>query len=280
MAERLITFTNDGLTFDVVDQGPLGGELIIALHGFPQTAESWAAVIPLLTDAGFRVLAPNQRGYSPDARPRGIDAYRIDRLAGDVLALADTAGAERFHVVGHDWGGGVAWFLASRHPDRVQTVSVATTPHPRAMFKAFRGTQAFRSWYMLVFRLPVIPEYLLLANDAAGLRRMMTAGRAPKAENSLRLMADPDTATAALNWYRAILRRNAPAIGHVDVPALYVWSDQDPAVGRPAAVGTAEWMRGPYQFEILEGGTHWIPEDRPAEFADFLIKHLRRHAGA
>lgn len=278
MAVRLTTFTNEDLHFDVVDQGPLDGDVIIALHGFPQTATSWAAVTPILSDAGYRVLAPDQRGYSPGARPPGIDAYRIDRLAGDVLALADAAGAERFHVVGHDWGGGVAWYLASRHADRLRTVSVASTPHPRAMLKAFRGSQALRSWYMLVFRLPRVPEFLLTSRNAAGVRAMMTASRAPHPEESVRLMADPDAATAALNWYRALLRRDSPTVGRVAVPALYVWSDQDPALGRRAAVGTADWMLGPYQFEVLEGGTHWIPEDRPTEFAEFVIRHLRRHA--
>ncbi|MEJ7585388.1 MAG: alpha/beta fold hydrolase, partial [Acidimicrobiales bacterium] len=126
------TFTNDGLTFEVSDRGPEDGPVVILLHGFPQTAECWAGVAPRLADAGLRVLAPNQRGYSPQARPTGRRAYLLNLLMGDVLALADSAGAERFHLVGHDWGAVVAWSVAAEHPERVASLTTLSVPHPRA----------------------------------------------------------------------------------------------------------------------------------------------------
>ena len=213
MAARLTGFDRDGLRFEVSDRGPRDGEVVIALHGFPQTRTCWDSVTPILTAAGYRVLAPDQRGFSPGARPRGVEAYRLDHLAGDVLALADAAAAERFHVLGHDWGGGVAWYLASRHADRVRTVSVASTPHPRAMIRSFRGSQALRSWYFALFRIPVLPEFLLLRNDQWGLRQLLAMSRAPNPGASLALMADGETATAGLNWYRAVFRRDSPVVG-------------------------------------------------------------------
>src|SRR6476661_7871245 len=147
MTEPLTAFDHDGFRFRVHDWGPTEGRQVIAptegrsmiaptegrsmiaLHGFPQTALSWERVAARLTTAGVRVLAPEQRGYSPEARPREVSAYTMDKLAGDVLALADTAGWDRFDVLGHDWGCAVAWYFGSRHADRVRTVSVASTPH-------------------------------------------------------------------------------------------------------------------------------------------------------
>src|SRR6478672_2127138 len=135
-------FTNGDLVFDVRDEGPADGDVVILLHGFPQTNACWDGVIPTLTEAGFRVLAPNQRGYSSRARPNGRRSYAAHNLVDDVLALADAAGAERFHVVGHDWGGAVAWYCAMWHPERVRSVTVLATPHPAAFRKAlFSSTQ-------------------------------------------------------------------------------------------------------------------------------------------
>lgn len=279
MAEPITTFSNDGFDFDVLDHGPADGPVIIALHGFPQTSTSWAALTPRLTAAGFRVLAPDQRGYSPRARPREASAYRLDRLAGDVLALADAAGAHRFHVLGHDWGGAVAWQLASRHADRVSTVSVASTPHPRAMVEAMRGTQFVKSWYMWAFQLPWLPERAVLAGDAALLRRMMssTGMPRPRVDESAALLREPGAARGAINWYRAMRSRGAPGPGRIRIPTLYVWSDRDAALGRVAATKTQKWVTGPYRFEILEGVSHWIPDERPGELADLVLEHIATH---
>src|SRR3954466_9146456 len=142
---RLTQFTSEGLTFDVADAGPVDGEAVVALHGFPQTSAAWAAVTPLLTDAGYRVLAPDQRGYSPGARPHEISAYTMSHLCGDVVALADAAGVQRVHLLGHDWGAAVGWALAATRPERVQTLTAVSVPHPAALVRSLLGSPALRA---------------------------------------------------------------------------------------------------------------------------------------
>jgi len=156
-------FTREGLTFDVADTGPAGAAAVVLLHGFPGSARTWDAVAPALAGAGYRVLVPTQRGYSPRARPAGRRAYRVEALVADVLALADQAGLDRFHLVGHDWGGAVAWQLATAHPDRVASLTSLSTPHPRAMLRAMvTSRQALHSWYIAAFQVPRLPEALLM----------------------------------------------------------------------------------------------------------------------
>ncbi|HEY5880744.1 MAG TPA: alpha/beta fold hydrolase, partial [Nakamurella sp.] len=253
MTAPLTAFENDGLRFRVHDWGPTEGRSLsapaegrslIALHGFPQTALSWERVAARLTSAGVRILAPEQRGYSPDAHPREVSAYAMDKLAGDVLALADAAGWDQFDVLGHDWGGAVAWYLGSRHADRVRTVSVASTPHPAALWEAFKGPQALRSWYMLLFQLPWLPETLLGVGGGRLSTRMFAASGAEDAEAMGRLLSDRTTATGAVNWYRAMRVKGAPGAGRVTVPSLYVWSDGDAALGRQAAELTQDFVDG------------------------------------
>ncbi|MGL4299319.1 MAG: alpha/beta fold hydrolase, partial [Candidatus Neomicrothrix subdominans] len=160
----LTSYRNDGLTFEVDDSGG-AAEAVVLLHGFPQTRTSWAGLTPHLVGAGYRVLAPDQRGYSPGARPKRRRDYAIGRLVGDVLALADAAGLKRFHVLGHDWGGGAGWALAEAHPERLLSLTSLSTPHPRAMAASMvRSNQALKSWYMLAFQLPWLPEAIIESN--------------------------------------------------------------------------------------------------------------------
>ena len=274
---RLTGFVSAGLDFAVRDDGPLDGPVVIALHGFPQTSACWAAVTPLLVEAGYRVLAPDQRGYSPGARPQDVRAYAMARLTGDVLALADAAGADRFHVLGHDWGAAVAWTLAGQRADRVASLAAVSVPHPAALRRALVGPQALRSWYMALFQLPALPELLLRAGGGRLARRLLGGTGLRSLDASVRLLADPRTATGTLNWYRAIRVPGQLAALPVDVPVLFVWSDGDTAIGRDAAEGAEDFADGPYRFAVLPGASHWVPEERPAELAALVLEHLGAH---
>jgi len=278
VGERLTGYTHDGLRFDVRDAGPLDGPTLVALHGFPQTSASWHAVTPPLTAAGLRVLAPDQRGYSPGARPREVSAYALPVLVDDVLALADAAGAERVDLLGHDWGGAVAWAVAARHPERVRTLTVVSTPHPAALVAALPHGQALRSWYMAAFQLPWLPERVL-GGPRSG-RRLLEAMSTPRPDEVQAFLADRGAARGALAWYRAAfrsgLRGGGEPIGVVRVPTTYVWSDADPALGRWAAEHTGERVDADYRFVVLEGVSHWVPEERPAELAALVLDRVRR----
>ncbi|HET6966467.1 MAG TPA: alpha/beta fold hydrolase [Acidimicrobiales bacterium] len=273
-------FVRDGLTFDVTDDGPADGRVVIALHGFPEDRHCWSGVIPQLTDAGYRVLAPDQRGYSPGARPKGRRAYALPELAADVLALADVAGAERFDVVGHDWGAGVAWELAARHPDRVRTMTSLTVPHPRAMLDSMlRSSQLLHSWYMLFFQVPWLPE---LAMRAAGFERAVQGferdGLDPEtARRYARRVGDPRAVTGPINWYRALPLGARSAMPAVSVPVLYVYADRDKYLTRYAAERTGRYVAGPYRYEVLEGMSHWLPTGAADRVSGLIREHLAAH---
>lgn len=266
------TFTNDGLMFDVDDSGPAAGEVIVLLHGFPESKRSWQDVAPLLAAAGYRVLAPNQRGYSGRARPSRRRDYTLDKLGGDVIALADAAGADTFHVVGHDWGGGVVWELAANHPARIKTATSLATPHPRAMVRSLLRGQILKSWYMLFFQLPVVPELQFSVGRRATRRTLVRSGLPEEyVDDYFSLLREPGAARGALNWYRALPFSPPNGIGAVNVPTMYVYGTEDFALGRRAADTTGEYVTGPYRYEVLDGVSHWIPEEVPEIVADLVL---------
>ena len=267
------------LTFDVVVAGPADGPAVVLLHGFPETSACWRLLVPVLAAAGYRVIAPDQRGYSPRARPREASAYRSDRLVGDVLGLADALGADSFHLVGHDWAAAVAWQVAGHHPDRLLTLTILSVPHPAAFGAALAGDggsdQASRSSYMEFFR-TAGSEDTLLADDAA-LLRLLYAGSGLSDEESapyLDALADPVALGAALNWYRGADITLVDGLGPIVTPTLYVWSSEDVALGREAAEATGGFVEGPYRFEVLEGVDHWIAEHAPDSMARLVLEHV------
>lgn len=280
--ERLDVDAN-GFTFSALAAGPDDGRPVVFLHGFPQTSWEWRFQLDAVAGAGYRVLAIDQRGYSPGARPSEVDDYGIDKLAADVIAVAGATGIDGFDVVGHDWGAIVAWVLAAWHPGLVRTVTAVSVPHPAAFGQALLGgddDQVRRSSYIDVFRQPGVAEQVLLGEDGSGdgLRAMftasgMTAG-APDVEVFVEAMRQPGALTAALNWYRAMSAEAFAGVGPITVPTLYVWSTADIALGRVAAEATADWVTGPYRFEVLEDVSHWIPETAPDALNGMLLEHL------
>lgn len=272
----LTTFANGPWRFDVTDQGPADGPCVILLHGFPADRHCWEAVTPALHQAGYRTLAPDQRGYSPGARPPKRADYRMGALVGDVLALADAAGTTRFHVVGHDWGAPVAWNLAARHPTRVRSVTGVSVPHPRAFAEALRHLDQLRmSWYMAAFQVPVVPEWLLGLRQGAFFRQSLErTGLGPDAASRYAQRAAAGGLRGPLNWYRALPLDAHQAVPPVEVPALFVWGNQDRFCSARAAAACHRWLRGPSRIERLPGESHWIPETAPATLAHLLVEHL------
>jgi pimeloyl-ACP methyl ester carboxylesterase len=276
------SFTRDGLHFAVTEHGPADGTPVLLLHGFPQTSASWGPVARRLADAGHRVLAPDQRGYSPRARPSGRRAYRVEELAADVVALADAAGGGPVHVVGHDWGAIVAWALGALHPERVATVTGVSVPHPAAFFRAMtRSRQALLSWYTYAFQVPGLAERYLARPGAlaATLRRIgQTPERARRDEAALAALGGLRPALAGgIAWYRAAPFWEHPGLPvPVEVPALMVGSDGDAAVSLEAVHGNGAWMRGPYRLEVLSGVSHWIPDEVPDRLADLVLEHVAK----
>ena len=271
------SFGRDGFTLPVEDQGAPDGPAVVLLHGFPGSAVTWTGVVPALLAREFRVLVPDQRGYSPGARPPGRRPYRLGELVADVVALADAAGLQRIHLAGHDWGALVAWAMAAAHPDRVASLTALATPHPAALSTAMLRGQAWRSAYIGLFWLPVLPERALLAGGGAGLRTMLRLSGLSAAwrETYTAVMSEPGALTGALGWYRALPPSGpSPAVGPVPVPTCFVHATRDATVSPAAVDRTAELVTGPYRLEVVPC-SHWLPEDHPGLVAEVIAEQVQ-----
>ena len=241
----------------------------------------WTPVLHRLAEDGYRVWAPDQRGYSPGARPGRIADYRVEKLVGDVVAQANKLGHHSFHLVGHDWGGMVGWATAFRHPHLVDSLTVLSTPHPRALLGSLlRSDQLLRSSYFAFFELPVLPERTLAFAGGRLLRLLLTRSGLPGeiAEDYVRVMVDKDTLGPALNWYRAATA--SQRVGHISTPTLLIWGEGDPALGRTAIRRTAQWVEGAYRLEILPDAGHWLVENRPNTVSQLILSQVSAVARA
>jgi pimeloyl-ACP methyl ester carboxylesterase len=281
MSGELLRTDVGDLTFDVRVDGPEDGRPVLLLHGFPETSASWAAVTPLLAQAGLRTYAPDQLGYSPGARPADADAYALQNLAQVTADLMTALEIPVADVVGHDWGANVAWALAGWHSDRVRSLTAVSVPHPAAYTAAYRADpeQKERSGYIRLFWQAGKAEEVLLADDARRLRRMLTGTEgaptgvpAEAVDEYVAVLSAPGALTAALNWYRAM--SSDVRVDKVAVPTTYVWSDGDVAIGRMAAEACAEFVLGDYRFVELPGVTHWIPEEAPEQLAATILDRV------
>ena len=273
--------TSPALTFDALAAGAPGAPLVLLLHGFAESMHCWRAQVAALADAGYRAVAPGQRGYSHGARPEPADtaSYHIDRLMDDAMAIVAACGYgdEGFHLVGHDWGGSIAWALADRFPQRLKSLSVLSRPHPNAFNRALQmpdGDQAHRSRHHKAFLEPDAAE-VVLADNCRWLReRWAAAGVPPEAmELHLSVLGNRDAMEAALAWYRARGAIRGP-LGTISVPTLYIWGTADDTVGRVAAEGTKDLVSAPYRFEVLPGGSHFIADQMPDRVSALLLQHL------
>jgi pimeloyl-ACP methyl ester carboxylesterase len=267
----------------VVEAGPAGGPPVVLLHGFPELWYGWRRQIGPLADAGFRVIAPDQRGYNTSDKPAGLAAYRLEALGGDVAGLLDALSLERASVVGHDWGAVVAWWLGIARPERIERLAVLNVPHPAVMRRHLFTSprQLLRSWYVFFFQLPAWPERFLARGGFASLARAVRGGRRGTCTDAdlavyREAWAQPGALTGMLGWYRAAVRFAPTALPRRKVAAetLLLWGARDRFLGREMAAPSLERCeRG--RLEVFEEASHWIQHDDADAVNDRLVRFLR-----
>ena len=272
----------NGLTLHVVEAGKPDGPLLILLHGFPEFWWAWRHQVTPLADAGYHVVVPDMRGYNSSDAPQEVSAYTLDILAADVVAIADSFGADRFDMVGHDWGAVIGWWVAAQHGDRLKRVVLIDGPHPDVWGKQAlkHPTQALRSTYVAFFQLPWVPEALLGTFDHAGLKAMIQAGAKadtfePGAlDRYAEAWAHPGSVTAMLNYYRALRERpkgDRPA--RLTPPTLILWAGDDVFLEKNLAeAGLALCDDG--KLEIVEGASHWLHIEQPDRINARILEWL------
>jgi pimeloyl-ACP methyl ester carboxylesterase len=269
-----------GLDFTVDMAGPANGAPVLLLHGFPETRRMWAPVVDALGAAGYRAIAPDQRGYSAGARPAPTEAYATRHLLADALGLMDVLACPRFHLVGHDWGGQLSWLLAAHHPDRLISLAIASRPHPAAFVRAMRedAAQAGRSSHHRSFQ-DADAVTRMRASGLKPLRRALETQGVPPAsvEGYIATIMQPGGIEGAMNWYRAgagggLQVADTPP---VSLPTLYVWGRNDATVGQRAAELTAEYVTGPYGFVPIDEGTHFVVDQFPQAVAELVCGHIQ-----
>lgn len=274
----------NGLTFRAREHG--AGTPVLLLHGFPETSRMWEPLMERLAAEGFHCLAPDQRGYSPGARPESADNYTYDHLTADTLAFIEAMGWQRAHLIGHDWGAIVGWATVDSAPDRIMSWTPLSVPHLKGFGGAIRGEnedQRRKSSYILFFLQVGTAEAALSANDYAALRALYQKTHSPDAvQEYIDVLSQDGALTAALNYYRGtagiqrergVGREFAP----VSVPTLHIWGKSDPAIGRDATIACREFMTGPYELMELDCG-HWIVQEALDQIAGPIIDHLRKYS--
>ena len=270
----------NGVSFHLATCGPADGPPLVLLHGFPEFWYGWHWQMEPLAGAGWQVIAPDQRGYGESGKPAGVRAYALDTLADDVCALCSQLGHERFAVVGHDWGGIVAWHLAAREPARLSRLAILNAPHPAtlATYAFTHPLQAVRSAYVGFFQMPWLPEMALRANDHALLALMLSGSSLPGSFDETTLAryreawSREGALQAMLNWYRAMpLAR--PLRRRIEIPVKVLWGDADPALSSGLAEAGAAFCSD-CEVVHLPRATHWLHHEMPGEVNASLIEFL------
>jgi pimeloyl-ACP methyl ester carboxylesterase len=269
-------------TFTARAAGPPNGELVLLLHGFPQTSYEWRRQLVRLAEEGYRAVAPDQRGYSVGARPIAVSDYDAYAIARDAMGMATALGRERYHVVGHDWGAAVAWIVAALDAEHVVTVNVVSVPHLDAFVKELTDTTSCQYAASAYFDLFAAPnsEDQFLAGENMLLRAVYGDVEPSAVDEYVRVLGSKEAMSAALNWYRANVSGrmlSVPALGKTKVPTLFVWSDGDASMCREGAVATEKYVAAPYRFEILAGVDHWIVDKASDELNPLLIEHIGKY---
>ena len=279
----------DGLNMRVARAGA-GDQLVVMLHGFPESWYSWRHQLREFAPR-FDCVAPELRGYGETDAPRGIANYRIERLVEDVVGLIETLGHQNAIVIGHDWGGAIAWATALMRPDRVAKLCVMNCPHPRKFRDNIRSNprQMLRSWYMLFFQIPLLADTLIWANNSALVPRMIRSSAHNKAAfndedfaHFRETFRKPYSTRAAINYYRALIRRDlmrTPPPDHwlartIAAPTLLIWGEHDVALGKELTYGMEDLFTGPFAIKYIADSGHWVQQERPEQVNQYLAEFL------
>ncbi|MBE2267524.1 MAG: alpha/beta hydrolase, partial [Anaerolinea sp.] len=270
----------------VAQAGDPNGELVILLHGFPEFWYGWRKQIDYLVKAGYRVWAPDQRGYNLSEKPAGVDAYRISNLSDDVIGLIDAAGRDQAYVVGHDWGAAVAWTVAIRYPERVKKLAILNVPHPTIMLKNVREkpSQMLKSWYIAFFQIPFLPEFLTTFGDAQlGAQALIGSSKPGTFSDEdiaqyVRAWKQPGAMTAMINWYRALGRGRDDGLfrsgARVKPPTLVIWGAQDRFLEREGGQQSLAYCDDG-RVVYFEDATHWVQHEKAGEVNTLLSEFFR-----
>jgi len=278
-------FERDGVRLHAVAAGPTDGPLVILLHGFPEFWYSWRKQIGPLAAAGFRVVAPDQRGYNLSSKPPRVRDYAIGKLVADVVYIAGRLGRERFHLAGHDWGAAVAWTTALLAPERLHKLAILNVPHPAVFLRTVRSNprQMLRSWYMAFFQLPGIPEQRFAANNfEMGIKSLVASSHpgtftADDLDHYRRAWSQPGTVTAMINWYRAMFRSRPPLPKDptVHIPTRILWGARDMFLLPEMAQESIAYCDSA-QLTYFPNATHWLQHEEPEAVSAALIGFFRQ----
>jgi len=274
----------NGIKLHIVLSGPVNGEPLLLLHGFPEYWGGWTRQIPALAEAGYRVIVPDQRGYGQSDVPRGVAAYALPELAKDVVGLMDALGHETFHLAGHDWGAVVAWTVGMTYPERVRKLAILNVPHPAVMFAFLKKSprQMLKSWYIAFFQIPGLADWLLARDDFALTARLLIGSgkrgtfSRPELEEYKKAWTASGGLTGMINWYRALARKRPALPGNprLPMPVLILWGKNDVALSAEMASASLEFCENG-QLVYFENATHWVQHDEAEAVSARLAKFFK-----
>ena len=255
------------------------GEAVILLHGFPETSRMYYDLIPVVVSEGYKVVAPDQRGYSPGARPSKISDNSIDKLSQDVLNIADAFQFEKFHLIGHDWGSAVGWVTVAFHSERVISWTALSVPHLDAFFKAMNNNpeQQRKSQYIKFFKKPILPEFYFSIFGYKYLRDIWRKSSKEEIEKYLEVFKQKGALKSSLNWYRANMKNDDKSIGDIAAPTLIIYGLKDMAIGEISVDESEKYLKGEYKIEKLETG-HWLIQEAFEAVSKSIINHLTNYS--
>lgn len=284
---KKLVIHNQDIELDIREAGPIDGELIVLLHGFPECWNTWRHQISPLAAAGFRVCIPNMRGYGKSSKPKDYRRYHLDELVTDIEAIRQYYGVEKLHLAGHDWGGAVAWWYAIHQPQNLASLSILNLPHPLAFLSQLKGSfkQIRKSWYIFFFQIPFLPEWSMKCLNFAVLKKTLTLTSckgsydAEDFRNLEQAWRQPGALTAMVNYYRAMLRnlRIPEGDGKISTPTQILWGEKDLALSLESAYASEAFLLNG-KLKTYPNATHWLAHDQPEDISYQLVEHITNNS--